>query len=211
MRVLHTFPLLFMAAIAATPASAQTVFSDDFSSDAPQKIPATDLNNFTVTGTVDVVASGNFDITCAGGSGYCIDIDGSPGPGALTSKATFSYNAGDTVTLFFDLSGNQRTQDTDVFIASLLGTGVTASQTYNLAGSDPFTTRSLSFLATQAGSASFSFSSPSADNVGPLLDNVRLEIGAVPEPGAWAMLILGFGVIGSSLRRRANVSRLAHA
>jgi hypothetical protein len=29
------------------------------------------------------------------------------------------------------------------------------------------------------------------------------EPGAVPEPGAWALLILGFGAVGATLRRRA--------
>ncbi|WP_425228622.1 PEPxxWA-CTERM sorting domain-containing protein [Sphingomonas sp.] len=32
-----------------------------------------------------------------------------------------------------------------------------------------------------------------------------LTVGAVPEPGAWAMMIVGFGVIGAGLRRRAKV------
>ena len=34
---------------------------------------------------------------------------------------------------------------------------------------------------------------------GPALDNI--SIGAVPEPTAWALLILGFGVVGGALRR----------
>ena len=36
---------------------------------------------------------------------------------------------------------------------------------------------------------------------GPALDNV--SIGAIPEPATWAMVILGFGVIGGALRRKA--------
>ena len=42
------------------------------------------------------------------------------------------------------------------------------------------------------------------------LDNIRFDVravgaGAVPEPGTWALLILGFGAIGGAMRspRRA--------
>lgn len=35
--------------------------------------------------------------------------------------------------------------------------------------------------------------------------------GAVPEPAAWAMMIAGFGLVGSALRRRAKPTALAHA
>ncbi len=34
------------------------------------------------------------------------------------------------------------------------------------------------------------------------IDNVTFEAAAVPEPGAWALMILGFGVAGAALRRR---------
>jgi len=43
------------------------------------------------------------------------------------------------------------------------------------------------------------------------LDNIEIrgfaaDQGAVPEPATWAMLILGFGVIGASLRRRERIA-----
>ena len=43
------------------------------------------------------------------------------------------------------------------------------------------------------------------------VDNFRLsatlaQTAAVPEPGTWAMMILGFGVVGASLRRRRTLA-----
>ena len=40
-----------------------------------------------------------------------------------------------------------------------------------------------------------------------LLDNVSIQgsVGVVPEPGAWALMILGFGGAGAALRRRRMV------
>jgi len=37
-------------------------------------------------------------------------------------------------------------------------------------------------------------------------DDVTLETGAVPEPATWAMIIVGFGMIGAAARRRPKVS-----
>jgi hypothetical protein len=31
---------------------------------------------------------------------------------------------------------------------------------------------------------------------------VRASVGAVPEPGTWAMMLIGFGAVGFSIRRR---------
>jgi hypothetical protein len=55
------------------------------------------------------------------------------------------------------------------------------------------------------------FSYERAGNQGLQIDNVILgdaAVGGVPEPGAWALMILGFGGAGAALRRRP---RLAHA
>lgn len=35
--------------------------------------------------------------------------------------------------------------------------------------------------------------------------------GAVPEPATWAMMMLGFGLMGGALRRRATVSKVTYA
>lgn len=48
------------------------------------------------------------------------------------------------------------------------------------------------------------------------VDNIAFDVrqiatGAVPEPATWAMLILGFGVVGGSLRRRSVLQRQTKA
>lgn len=47
-----------------------------------------------------------------------------------------------------------------------------------------------------------------SDGVGGYLDNITISSVAVPEPATWGMLILGFGLIGASARRRR--SHMAH-
>lgn len=41
------------------------------------------------------------------------------------------------------------------------------------------------------------------------IDNITIN--AVPEPGTWALLILGFGAVGHSMRRRSQTVRVAKA
>ena len=49
-------------------------------------------------------------------------------------------------------------------------------------------------------STGFAFSSNSANLM--TMDNIAITSAAVPEPATWAMMIMGFGAMGSILRRR---------
>lgn len=214
-------------ALSCAPLQAATVFSDDFNSEPGNTLNHSGFANFDVSGQVDLVAPSNpWGITV--GSNV-VDLDGSSGPGRLTSKASFNFNAGDVIRLDFDLGGAQRGSATDGYYAGFnFGSSVDMiGYGYNVSGSDvlvfpglmsttgvntstsllgdaPITTRSLFFTAGNAGSLKFYVGTDSADNVGPLLDGIRLNVtpGAVPEPATWAMMIGGFALAGATMRRR---------
>lgn len=217
---------VFAAALLAASASsvqAGVLFSDDFDA-LPAALTVTSMPGWTVGGNVDVVATGTYGISC---NGNCVDLDGTTGPGTLTSNS-IAFAAGDVLTISFDLSGSQRSRANDVFQftanfaaptdftdAACLsgfvscGSGDFYGQTtlglyqIDLAGGSPWTTYALSFTPTQSGSLQLYFGTTSADNIGPLIDNVLVtQSGAVPEPATWAMFIAGFGLIGAGLRRR---------
>lgn len=214
-------------AIAANPGAAQVLFSQDFNS-LPSGIPAASVPGFTVTGTVDVVKMPNsFGISCTGGTGGCLDLDGTPGPGSMTTTS-INYLAGRQLQLSFDMSGNQRDQSSDLFqwtfalaapsdIQGFLCTsgfvgcpapgnyfGVVSPGFYSetVAGSRGWLSYAMQFTPTTAGSLTMTFRTNSADNIGPLIDNVLVSQGAIPEPSSWAMLIAGFGLVGAVSRRR---------
>lgn len=216
-----------LAILPTAPAMATTVFTENFNGETPGL--SSTLSQFAVTGSVDTVAAVNpYGITVSGpASGNVLDINGTGSAGLITSLAAFSFNAGDLVTLNFDLGGSQRGDTGDIFNTSFLfggataysglsggglfsgltGSGNTSSLTNSVfvPGTSPFTSSFVSFLAESAGTLRFSFGSPSQDNMGPLVDNIGLNISqtpVVPEPSTWAMMLVGFGAIGFAMRRQ---------
>lgn len=173
-----------------------------------------------------VAASNGFGITTPGGT--VIDLDGTTGPGTLTSLASYTFNAGDVVSLSFLLGGAQPGSTLDVVIASvsfaalsnissIAGVGYLAagpigpfsmlmgfSRNIGLAGTDSFLPSGLTFTAGGPGSFTFSIGTNSADNVGPLLASVLVDITptAVPAPAAGGLMLLGLGLMALARRRR---------
>jgi hypothetical protein len=206
---------LFLAAATiaafAAPAQAVTLLADDFNNEA-LGAPSGGLANFSITPTVDVVGPGDtFGLVCA--SGNCIDLIGSPGVGAITTNAVFSYVAGISYTLSIDASGSQRPDAPNAFrLAFLLDGGPASifSDSGPIASNSPFQTYSLVFNPTTNGTfRAFVGGLGASDNQGILVDNFLLT--AVPEPAAWAMMIIGFGFAGAQLRRRKPTVTVSYA
>lgn len=215
---------LAAAAILAMPASAVTLFSQNFDS-AIKVNNATNIAGFTVTGGVDVLGSGSSGVNCVALAGRCLDLVGSPNAGSITSSV-INFSAGTMVVVTFDVSGNQRLTGTDNFNFALtftnpeniVSTSTTGFQSaYGSTGvvsgfglynetvnrTRPFLGYVLSFIPTSSGSFRLLFASTQPNDArGPVLDNVLVESFAVPEPNTWAMLLAGFGFVGLAARRR---------
>jgi hypothetical protein len=217
---------LAAAAVLAMPASAVTLFSQNFDSAAHGNNVAS-VPGFTITGSVDVLRNGTAGVTCAGAAGRCLDLVGSPNVGSVTSSL-INFTAGTLVTVAFDMSGNQRLNGTDDFNFALnftnpetiaafslisgfqgpyggTGVGLTGFGTYNetVARARPFVSYALSFVPTSAGSLRLTFGATGPNDArGPVLDNVNVSGSVVPEPSNWLLLLAGFGMVGVAARRR---------
>lgn len=132
--------------------------------------------------------------------------DGTPGILDLTAFATISsvsfiwgsVDAYNTLKVLDRLGGT---------LASYTGIDVSALANGNQ--SDPFTNPlvTLSFTGADAsniGSFEFCASSNAFE-----FDNVSVMGTAVPEPTTWAMMLFGFGLIGSLARRNQRVTSIA--
>lgn len=216
-----------LAAFLAQPAQATVLFSDNFDGEgAPGSsvLNYTGFANWTVTGNVDLVSNGFGGVSCDGGAGKCVDLDGSPGPGRMDS-ISIAFVAGQTVTITIAVSGNQRggnSDDIDLTVSFGAAVDVTDWTFFNgssqgpLAGlvaygsgftlpsNSPWTIYTSTFLPTMAGSFSLILRTESADNIGPVLDNVLVTQGEreqVSEPATLALL--GAGLLGlAAVRRR---------
>ncbi len=105
--------------------------------------------------------------------------------------------------------------DSDAFMMTLFsgadGTGSvvgTVNVPYGTA-SLPGAVSTASFSGSSFQSVSFIAGSTAFPN-SVYYDNLRATVaGAVPEPGTWAMMLLGFGAMGLTLRRRSRIAALA--
>jgi hypothetical protein len=194
MNARHLVALALLAGSAAAQANV-TIFSDNFNANGVG-LNATPSGWTATGGTVDIIGNGYYDFIP--GSGAFIDLDGSTGNPGLLSK-TFALLAGTTYTASFELAGSHRGSTETV--AAIFGT---QSSSISLPSDAGWTGYSLSFTTGAAGDYTLSFENAGGDNIGMLLDNVKVEqhVAAIPEPQTYALMGMGLLAIGFAARRR---------
>jgi choice-of-anchor C domain-containing protein len=123
--------------------------------------------------------------------------------------------AGQVYTVTFDLSGNPDGAPASKTLVVSVGGSLPLIQPYLLGPTNThenmnWSTYSYTFTAFSS-SSTLVFSSADFSPYGPALDNVSIVEGGdgnplptVPEPASWALMIVGFGLVGIASRRRAR-------
>jgi hypothetical protein len=174
----------------ATPAAAQQVTNGGFENG--------NLTGWTVVGDHTSAAGTGFDGYAPHTGDYFAALGDTSGTGSLSQ--VLSTVAGETYTLSYYLasSGDQNTS------FSTLWNGQTLSGSA-LTNPNSFGSYTLfSFLVTGTGSDTLTFRATDVPSY-MALDDVSITpngTGAVPEPGTWAMMLVGFAGIGLALRRK---------
>ena len=136
------------AVLVSVSAHAGIIFQDNFDSEGTQTshLNYNGFTNWTVSdGTVDLVGMPNgWGIDCVGGTGKCVDLDGSTRDAGVFTSTSIALAAG-TYELSFDISGNQRNNTNDGTSVSL---GGFFDQVFVLNGSDPWQTVTHQFVVT---------------------------------------------------------------
>lgn len=114
----------------------------------------------------------------------------------LIGGGTFDFNAIDLADVYNDGTGG------NVLFTFSDGMGTTA-QTVTLDGMVGGHT----FSFNRTGLSSFTMQGVTTTSQVLQFDNVVVNnaIGAIPEPSAWALMILGFGLVGGAMRRSPTV------
>jgi hypothetical protein len=200
--------LALSTALTLQTAQGVVVFSDNFDGET-LGTNLTPSQWTLVQGRVDVIGDPNF-YDFLPGNGRYIDMDGSSNAGGWISHEIL-LTAGDYV-LSYDYAGNQRADQQESIGAGVFGVNSPffLDQFHSPGYMDDFTTASLSFSLPVDQLMTLNFATfDSSDNIGPLLDNVKLERidrpNGVPEGGA-GVALLGLA-LGSLVGARRFVRR----
>jgi hypothetical protein len=196
--------ILAAALIVGMPAAAQAanlLVNGDFEAGGGS------LAGWTITGAM-AVGTGAEYAPCCGTTGsepaYSGNHFATFGAGDIGSTNAISQSFATVIGKRYDVSlrygalGGSGTQSMNLNISDGFGFVFISAANNDLDAT--FSTFTTSFIASDTSTViGFNnFSGP--DGIDPILDDVSVT--AVPEPASWAMLIAGFGLVGTTMRRR---------
>lgn len=159
-------------------------------------------------------AYGAVGVTASDGQ-YLLDLTGSVGRGKGVASNLIDVTVGATYRVGFDVGaflivgyGSFGDATVDLLVNDVLVGSYTNVMDRTAYGSDwKRFTYDVKAAGPQMKLTFLSSTSPNSSSLGVGLDNITFDqVGAppagVPEPGAWSLMILGFGAIGAVLRAR---------
>lgn len=132
----------------------------------------------------------------------------------FTETLTFTTAVAGSLSIVASTIATAAENDTDFTNVFLTGTGIVGQVLIPQISADPAEIRSLAGLGVGAGTFTLTFQGTPGTQNGSFGGSVAFlanqATSAVPEPATWAMMLMGFGAVGYSLRRRPS-ARLAQA
>jgi hypothetical protein len=136
--------------------------------------------------------------------------DGNLSPDSFTELLTFTTDVSGLLNILVGTTTGENgdINDTDFSTVFLTGTGLNGQVAIPFSMGEPNESRALNNLAVGQGTFTLSISGTPGSQNGLLGGTVsfRQVTAAVPEPGTWAMMLLGFGAIDFSMRRRRSTT-----
>lgn len=162
---------------------------------------STDITGWTVTGNgVDYIGS----YWQNGAGDRSVDLSGNAGGGI---SQTFDTVFGTTYVVNFLLAGNPAGEPTVKDLNVQTSDGTFAAYTFDTTGTSldamGWLAKSYTFTAN-SNSTTLSFSAGNRSAYGAAIDGVT--VAAVPEPATWALLLGGFALVGTQMRRRRGTA-----
>ena len=121
----------------------------------------------------------------------------------FTETLTFTTATAGTLSISVNTSTTGPENDVDFTNVFLSGGGLVGNVNIGSTGVDPFESRGLSGLGVGAGTFTLTIQGTPGTQTGSFGGTVAFQAqSAVPEPATWGMMLLGFGAVGFSMRRR---------
>lgn len=159
------------------------------------EVVTTGPNATTVMATLDPGANNSFSI------GFSDSNLARP----FTELLTFTTDLAGILSINFGSTLTSDANDVDFTNAFLTGTGINGQLSIPEILGDPNETRARNGIQVGQGTYTLTIQGNPGTTSGSLGGTVAFQsVAAVPEPGTWAMMLLGFGAIGFSMRRRRS-------
>ncbi len=121
----------------------------------------------------------------------------------FSQTLTFTTATSGTVTIGVQTSMTGVSNDVDFTNAFITGTGLVGNILIPQISGDPLESRGLANLAVGMGTFVVTLEGTPGTTTGSFGGSVAFQAApAVPEPATWAMMLIGFGAVGFSMRRR---------
>lgn len=156
-------------------ASAAVLFSDNFDSEngGTGVLNYDGFAQWSVSdGTVDLIGNGFFDFLP--GNGLYIDMDGSTSNAGKITSDPITVGSNSACSLEYELAGNHRNSASEEVVVQM-NNGDILDVTQSLSQNDPFTLFSHDFVIDSTTDVKISFEGTGSDNIGMLLDDVKLS------------------------------------
>jgi hypothetical protein len=194
----------------AAPATAAIIISPSPGAVQPSENVLTDTNMTGQTTVLGTTNQTNTSVSVQSLNGELLRTDMSNGQSRFASTddsldfaRIFLTQGGSFTQAEFNLFGATGASSVDITVAGIInGVAGTTTQTFALTNGENF----FGFNATGGDLiSSITFNTSATLASGGVTDLRQLRVGgvsAVPEPTTWAMMLIGFGAVGYSMRRR---------
>lgn len=143
------------------------------------------------------------------GNNFTIGFSDSALTNPFTELLTFSTDVAGLLKIRVETTATDDSNNVDFSNVFLTGTGLSAPIALSQLIGDPDDTFISNLISVGAGTYTLNIEGTPGRSAGSISGTVAFNaVAAVPEPGTWALMLLGFGAIGFSMRRRR--SQTAH-